>query len=93
MSQFRTSKRAKELKRKERFKAKQDRKRERDKNAATRSPDDDIDWSQAVGFPPAGPATAEPGEQDPAVGGPMTSSRADTDLGESARPEHEPTET
>ena len=51
MAQFRSSKRAKELKRAARHKAKEARKRERQKNAAAREPGDDIDWSQAVGIP------------------------------------------
>jgi hypothetical protein len=93
MSQFRTSKRAKELKRKERFKAKQDRKRERDKSAAQRSPDDDIDWSQAVGFPPGDPATSEAGEPEPTAAGSPASAFADSDLEESVSRDHEPTST
>jgi hypothetical protein len=49
MSRFRSSKRAKELKRKAHKKVKEERKREREKSSEDRAPDDDIDWSLAVG--------------------------------------------
>jgi hypothetical protein len=54
MSRFRSTKRAKELKRQERHRAKEARKRERRQSpGGDPAGDDDIDWSQAVGFPPA----------------------------------------
>lgn len=52
MSRFRSAKRSKELKRAAKQKAKEARKKERRKEAAERGPDDDIDWSQAVGMTP-----------------------------------------
>ena len=72
MSRFRSTKRAKELKRKAKHEAKEERKRER--SSAPRGADDDIDWSQAVGVPPSenplyvtaeshdGPSASEAGE-------------------------------
>jgi hypothetical protein len=51
MSRFRSTKRAKELKRKAKHVAKETRKRERLSNPRPAGTDDDIDWSQAVGVP------------------------------------------
>lgn len=56
MSRFRSTKRSKELSRKARHQAKEARKRERREKALSGEVDDDIDWSQAVGF-------ATPGEK------------------------------
>lgn len=53
MSRFRSTKRAKELKRKAKHVAKETRKRERLTNPRPGGTDDDIDWSQAVGVPPS----------------------------------------
>jgi hypothetical protein len=53
MSRFRSTKRAKELKRKAKHVAKETRKRERSTNPRPAGADDDIDWSQAVGVPPS----------------------------------------
>lgn len=53
MSRFRSTKRAKELKRKAKHVAKETRKRERLSNPRPAGADDDIDWSQAVGVPPS----------------------------------------
>ncbi len=53
MSRFRSTKRAKELKRKAKHVAKETRKRERLSNPRPGGTDDDIDWSQAVGVPPS----------------------------------------
>ena len=62
MARFRSTKRAKELKRAARLKAKEARKRERRKEARVGGTDDDIDWSQAVGFPPSEQPSQEDGE-------------------------------
>jgi len=61
MARFRSNKRAKELQRKAKHEAKEARKRERKERSAAGEPDDDIDWSQAVGVGPA----AEPAEDEP----------------------------
>ena len=53
MSRFRSTKRAKELKRKAKHVAKETRKRERLSTPRPGGADDDIDWSQAVGVPPS----------------------------------------
>jgi hypothetical protein len=53
MSRFRSTKRAKELKRKAKHVAKETRKRDRLSNPRPAGTDDDIDWSQAVGVPPS----------------------------------------
>ena len=52
MARFRSNKRAKELNRKAKHEAKEQRKKERQDAAASGAPDDDIDWSQAVGINP-----------------------------------------
>lgn len=64
MARFHSSKRAKELQRKAKHEAKEARKKARQENPG--GPDDDIDWSQAVGIdPPPGtvPEGDEAGEQ------------------------------
>jgi hypothetical protein len=61
MARFRSSKRSKELQRKARHEAKEARKKERQEKSAA-GPDDDIDWSQAVGFAPT-PEWSPPGEE------------------------------
>jgi hypothetical protein len=67
MARFRSNKRAKELQRKAKHEAKEARKRERQERAASGEPDDDIDWSQAVGVDPP-PGWRPPGEADDEVG-------------------------
>jgi len=52
MARFHSSKRAKELQRKAKHEAKEARKKARQESAAAGGPDDDIDWSQAVGMEP-----------------------------------------
>jgi hypothetical protein len=64
MSRFRSTKRAKELKRKAKHKAKEERKRERRERAQTGETDDDIDWSQAVGFSSEEDSLVQPSEPD-----------------------------
>jgi len=61
MARFRSNKRAKELQRKAKHEAKEARKRDRQERAASGEPDDDIDWSQAVGVDPP-PGWRPPGE-------------------------------
>ena len=51
MARFRSNKRAKELQRKAKHEAKEARKKER-RERGPGAPDDDIDWSQAVGITP-----------------------------------------
>jgi len=66
MARFHSSKRSKELQRKAKHEAKEARKKARQENAATAGPDDDIDWSQAVGMdPPPGtvPETDEAADE------------------------------
>ena len=63
MARFRSNKRAKELQRKAKHEAKEARKRERQERSASGEPDDDIDWSQAVGVDPP-PGWRPPGETD-----------------------------
>lgn len=63
MARFRSSKRSKELQRKARHEAKEARKRERQEKSAGGG-EDDIDWSQAVGFAPA-PEWTPPGLEPP----------------------------
>ena len=59
MARFRSNKRAKELQRKAKHEAKEARKKER-RERGPGGPDDDIDWSQAVGItPPPGTVPAE----------------------------------
>ena len=60
MARFRSNKRAKELHRKAKHEAKEARKKER-KDRPPGAPDDDIDWSQAVGIDPP-PGTVPEGE-------------------------------
>lgn len=62
MARFRSNKRAKELQRKAKHEAKEARKRERHEHAPG-APDDDIDWSQAVGVTPP-PGTVPPEGED-----------------------------
>ena len=71
MARFRSNKRAKELQRKAKHEAKEARKRERQERSSSGEPDDDIDWSQAVGIdpppgwhPPGETADAEEGEDE-----------------------------
>jgi hypothetical protein len=64
MSRFRSTKRAKELKRKAKHKAKEERKRERRERAQAGETEDDIDWSQAVGISSEENSLAEPTEPD-----------------------------
>jgi len=52
MARFHSSKRSKELQRKAKHEAKEARKKARQESSATAGPDDDIDWSQAVGIEP-----------------------------------------
>ena len=72
MSRFRSTKRAKEISRKARHQAKEERTRERREKAQSGEADDDIDWSQAVGFAP--PPEESVGEESEA--------RDDTEWGE-----------
>ena len=65
MARFRSNKRAKELQRKAKHEAKEARKKERHEKGPG-APDDDIDWSQAVGItPPPGtvPVEGENGDE------------------------------
>jgi hypothetical protein len=62
MARFRSNKRAKELNRKAKHEAKEQRKKERQDRAASGQPDDDIDWSQAVGMNPQ-PEWTPPGTE------------------------------
>lgn len=64
MARFRSNKRAKELQRKAKHEAKEARKKERQDKAASGEVDDDIDWSQAVGFTPPESSEPEEGEGD-----------------------------
>jgi hypothetical protein len=61
MARFHSSKRAKELQRKAKHEAKEARKKARQEQSAAGGPDDDIDWSQAVGMDPP-PGTVSPDE-------------------------------
>ena len=64
MARFRSAKRAKQLNRKAKHAAKEVRKRERRESGDTAGPDDDIDWSQAVGVPASeNPAAQEDGAE------------------------------
>jgi hypothetical protein len=63
MARFRSNKRAKELQRKAKHEAKEARKKDRQERAASGEPDDDIDWSQAVGVDPP-PGWKPPGAED-----------------------------
>ena len=63
MARFRSNKRAKELQRKAKHEAKEARKRDRQEKGLSGEPDDDIDWSQAVGVDPP-PGWKPPGEGD-----------------------------
>ena len=60
MARFHSSKRAKELQRKAKHEAKEARKKARQEQSAAGGPDDDIDWSQAVGMEP--PPGTVPGD-------------------------------
>lgn len=62
MARFHSSKRAKELQRKAKHDAKEARKKARQDQSASGAPDDDIDWSQAVGIDPP-PGTVPEGEE------------------------------
>ena len=61
MARFRSTKRAKELQRKAKHEAKEARKKERQEKPG--GPDDDIDWSQAVGIDPP-PGTVPDADAD-----------------------------
>jgi hypothetical protein len=61
MARFRSTKRAKELQRKAKHEAKEARKKERQEKSG--GPDDDIDWSQAVGIDPP-PGTVPDADAD-----------------------------
>ncbi len=61
MARFRSNKRAKELQRKAKHEAKEQRKKERQERPG--GADDDIDWSQAVGIDPP-PGWVPPGGED-----------------------------
>jgi hypothetical protein len=52
MARFRSNKRAKELNRKAKHEAKEQRKKERQERTSSGEGDPDIDWSQAVGIAP-----------------------------------------
>ena len=82
MARFRSNKRAKELQRKAKHEAKEARKKERKERPAG-APDDDIDWSQAVGIDPP-PGTIPEGE------GEGTGDEDDDDLEASDDEEEEP---
>jgi len=73
MARFRSNKRAKELNRKAKHEAKEQRKKERQERSASGEGDPDIDWSQAVGIAPQPewhPPGFEPeGEADGEEGG------------------------
>ncbi len=62
MARFRSTKRVKELKRKAKHEAKAGRKRDRQEQSGSGEPDDDIDWSQAVGMDPPPGTVPEPSE-------------------------------
>lgn len=62
MARFRSSKRSKELQRKARHEAKEARKRERQEKSSAGG-EDEIDWSQAVGFAPV-PDWTPPGLEE-----------------------------
>jgi hypothetical protein len=65
VARFRSNKRFKELQRKAKKEAKEERKKERQEGAATKGPDDDIDWSQAVGIdPPPGTVPEDAASDD-----------------------------
>jgi hypothetical protein len=64
MARFRSNKRAKELQRKAKHEAKENRKRGRQERSATGEVDDDIDWSQAAPGVEPPPGWKPPGEAD-----------------------------
>ncbi len=79
MARFHSSKRSKELQRKAKHEAKEARKKARQESAATAGPDDDIDWSQAVGMDPP-PGTVP--ETDEAADDATDESEAEREPGE-----------
>jgi|CXWL01.1.fsa_nt_gi hypothetical protein len=84
MARFHSSKRSKELQRKAKHEAKEARKKARQETPASGAPDDDIDWSQAVGIDPPpgtfpeGEETAEEGAEDAADDGDDTGEERDS---------------
>lgn len=64
VARFRSNKRFKELQRKAKKEAKEERKKER-QEGAPKGPDDDIDWSQAVGMDPPPGTVPESSDDDP----------------------------